>query len=393
MGKPAARVLDTPAHGVPPAMAPGPGSLNVLIGSKPAWRGVPSGTAAALQAAKRTSDASIHAAEAATAAAAGTPGLPAAKAAEEAAKATAAASMGSMITSMAAGADIHICAVPLPIPPHGPGVVVDGSTSVLINNLPACRLGDTIVEAVGPPDKIASGCMTVLIGTAAVAAPGLSTIAPPSAFDRFTNWFENLFRSGDNQVELYGRGISIQGTPEFRLRTRMALDALAALPSGSELLHRIGASGHSVNITETNAANGFCRAHNGADSRNGTGTDSTISWNPDHNTTDAADPATGSPGSTVVLGHELVHSMHNAEGNNHNGPNDSYPGQDGSSARGEERATVGAGGTSVVQPDGTNAAVPDHSHDHPTENSIRDDLGIARRPTYYPSNWPGGAPW
>ena len=159
---PAARINDPTAHGNP--LNPGPGSPDVKIGSLPAWRGVPAAAAAALQSAKATSDATIKAAEAATLAAAGTPGAPAAKAAEETAKATAAASMGSTITSSAGGADIHICPIPLPIPPHGPGVVIDGSKTVLINSLPACRQGDTVMEAVGPPDKIAMGLPTVTIG-------------------------------------------------------------------------------------------------------------------------------------------------------------------------------------------------------------------------------------
>lgn len=161
---PAARITDNVLHPLPPVLGPGPGSPNVLIGYLPAWRGVSGAAAAAFQAAKTTSDAAIKTAEAATLAAAGTPGLPAAKAAEETAKATAAATMGSMITSAAGGADIHTCATPLPAPPHGPGVVIDGSPTVLINNLPACRMGDTILEAVGPPNKIAKGCPTVLIG-------------------------------------------------------------------------------------------------------------------------------------------------------------------------------------------------------------------------------------
>jgi hypothetical protein len=135
-----------------------------LIGFLLPWRGVPAAAAGALQAAKQISDTTIQVAEAATLAAAGTPGAPAAKAAEEATKAAAAASMGSMITSSAGGADIHVCTTPLPIPPHGPGVVIDGSTTVVINNLPACRMGDTVLEAVGPPNKIAKGCLTVIIG-------------------------------------------------------------------------------------------------------------------------------------------------------------------------------------------------------------------------------------
>jgi hypothetical protein len=234
---------------------------------------------------------------------------------------------------------------------------------------------------------------TVFIGGISVGAAPPSLPRPPSAMDEFNNWVANLFRPADNQAEWYGDGILIQGTQEFRDQTRAALDTLNRLPSGQQLLTNIGNSGRTVTITEETAPNGYCSAHNGADSRNGTGTDSDVSWNPSHHTTDPADAATGTPGSTVVLAHELVHASHNADGNNQNGPNDSYPGQSGSSSRGEERATVGAGGTSVTQPDGTNAAVPDHSTDSPTENSIRDDLGIPRRPTYYPSTWGGGPPW
>ncbi|ACK69255.1 conserved hypothetical protein [Gloeothece citriformis PCC 7424] len=164
MGKLAARITDTVAHPLPPVLTGGPGSLNVFIGGLPAWRGIFAAAVPALQSAKQATDIAIKSAEAATAAAAGTPGLPAAKAAEETTKATSAATMSSMITSAAAGADIHTCSTPLPIPPHGPGVVIDGSKTVFINNLPACRQGDTILEALGPTNKITGGCPTVFIG-------------------------------------------------------------------------------------------------------------------------------------------------------------------------------------------------------------------------------------
>jgi uncharacterized Zn-binding protein involved in type VI secretion len=160
---PAARITDNVMHPLPPVLTPGPGSPNVLIGFLPAWRGVPAASAATLQAAKQISDTIIQVAQAATLAAAG-PAMPAAKAAEEATKASCAAQMSSTVSSAAGGADIHACMTPLPIPPHGPGVVIDGSATVLINNLPACRLGDTVLEAVGPPNKIAKGEMTVIIG-------------------------------------------------------------------------------------------------------------------------------------------------------------------------------------------------------------------------------------
>jgi uncharacterized Zn-binding protein involved in type VI secretion len=164
MSKFAARVTDAVAHPLPPVLTGGPCSPNVIIGGLPAWRGVPAANAATIQAAKQTSDNIIKVAEAATLAAAGTPGLPAAKAAEETAKTTAAATIGTTIASSAGGADIHNCATPLPLPPHGPGVVIDASQTVLINGLPAARMGDTIIEAVGPPNKIVGGCTTVVIG-------------------------------------------------------------------------------------------------------------------------------------------------------------------------------------------------------------------------------------
>ena len=95
----AARVGDTTSHGTP--LGPGPGSTDVLIGGMPAWR---------------------------------------------------------------AGMDFHAC--PQVVPPGSPhvgGMVVLGSTTVLINNMPAARQGDTIVES-GPPNSIVMGCPTVMIG-------------------------------------------------------------------------------------------------------------------------------------------------------------------------------------------------------------------------------------
>jgi uncharacterized Zn-binding protein involved in type VI secretion len=161
---PAARITDPVMHPLPPVLTPGPGSPNVIIGYLLAWRGVLAAVGAALQGPKQAADMAIQTAEAATVAAAGTPGAPAAYAAEQATKASMLASMTSMIMSAAAGADIHMCTTPLPVPPHGPGVVIDGSKTVLINNLAACRMGDTILEATGPMNKIAKGEMTVIIG-------------------------------------------------------------------------------------------------------------------------------------------------------------------------------------------------------------------------------------
>ena len=182
MGQPAARVTDPVLHPLPPVLQPGPGSFKVHIGMLPAGRGLPAAMAAALNAAKKVSDTALQVAAAATKAAMGTPAAPAAVAAEEAAKLAAAAAMSSLINGLGAAAavasgggtpDIHMCLTPLPAPPHGPGMVVDGSRTVLVNGLPACHMGNTIVEALGPPNKIVMGCPTVLIGDT-----GLTGIGP-----------------------------------------------------------------------------------------------------------------------------------------------------------------------------------------------------------------------
>ena len=82
MGQPAARIGDLTSHGTP--LAPGPGSVNVLIGNKPAWR---------------------------------------------------------------VGSDFHACPLFNGPVPHVGGVVAVGSVTVLINNLPAARMGDFVTEA------------------------------------------------------------------------------------------------------------------------------------------------------------------------------------------------------------------------------------------------------
>jgi uncharacterized Zn-binding protein involved in type VI secretion len=97
----AARVGDMTGHGTP--LGPGPGSATVLIGGMPAWR---------------------------------------------------------------ASADFHACpqVIPGPAPvPHVGGTVAMGSTTVMIENMPAARQGDMIMES-GPPNSISMGCPTVLIG-------------------------------------------------------------------------------------------------------------------------------------------------------------------------------------------------------------------------------------
>src|SRR5215470_3508318 len=61
-----------------------------------------------------------------------------------------------------ATADMSTCPLSDGPKPHVGGVVLKGSTKVFINNLPAARQGDMIVEA-GPSNSIAAGFLKVQI--------------------------------------------------------------------------------------------------------------------------------------------------------------------------------------------------------------------------------------
>jgi len=62
--------------------------------------------------------------------------------------------------------DMHVCPMVtpgLPPIPHVGGPITLGSATVIIGGQPAARMGD-MATCVGPPDMIAVGCPTVLIG-------------------------------------------------------------------------------------------------------------------------------------------------------------------------------------------------------------------------------------
>ena len=59
--------------------------------------------------------------------------------------------------------DMHTCPMVTGVVPHVGGPIAMGSATVLIGDMPAARQGDTATCA-GPPDMIAAGCPTVVIG-------------------------------------------------------------------------------------------------------------------------------------------------------------------------------------------------------------------------------------
>ena len=153
----AARVTDITVHGSP--MVPGTGSTNVLIGGLPAWRAMSPAAVAGFLALVAKIIVNVNK----LATAISTNNVPAA------AKITKdLADQVPQAVSMIGAMDKIICPMLLLKiggPPNGPGVIVGGSTTVLINNLPAGRATDQIREVAAlDPNMVAVGFPTVIIG-------------------------------------------------------------------------------------------------------------------------------------------------------------------------------------------------------------------------------------
>jgi uncharacterized Zn-binding protein involved in type VI secretion len=127
----------------------------------PAWRGLSAAAVAALMAQVAQVAQNIATAQAAATAAAGTPAGPAAQANVAKTAADGVVGIGAMMAG--SGADIHACPIVKVVIPDGTGVVISGSNTVMINGLPACRMGDMIQEATSV-NAVAIGLPTVLIG-------------------------------------------------------------------------------------------------------------------------------------------------------------------------------------------------------------------------------------
>lgn len=159
VGKPAARIGDMTAHGSP--LAGSPASPNVFIGKRPAWRGITVAQAAQLAATIKRGTERIAEANARVVATSGTPAAGAAVADFNRTVIDAAAEAASLMSSFTA--DLHSCPIVKLVIPDGAGVVINGSQTVLINSLAACRIGDIIQETTSV-NSIVMGEMTVLIG-------------------------------------------------------------------------------------------------------------------------------------------------------------------------------------------------------------------------------------
>ena len=217
----------------------------------------------------------------------------------------------------------------------------------------------------------------------------------------------------------YGNSIFISpdpSDPTYQSRALAALIRMDSTPTMHGAIDALEASGHQFNIIPYvpppgwGPYNAYCQPADATGAQTpGTGSDSTIAWDPDVNGfgPPGTTPPSSQPGSDIILAHEMIHGVHNATGTQGTGPTDA----NGINVS-EDRNTVGLPASTYNNPSNpgdplNGTALPDTTGQPYTENQVRQDYadrGIdspvtgsppAQRPSYYPptaTDGPG-APW
>jgi uncharacterized Zn-binding protein involved in type VI secretion len=299
--------------------------------------------------------------------------------------------------------DMHVCpAFDGPKPHVGGPVLPPCLPTVLSVAMPQARVMD-MATCVGPPDFIAQGSSTVLVG----GLPGSRMLDTTSHGGVITTGGLTVLIGGPPVTLVVAPGQS----PAFVAQLQANLARIFVTPSGQAFLNQMAANGRTITFRQGGPGENTCTPTGTPGTAGGgpPGSDSTIAWDPNTTSLNGFDPSVANCGADTILFHEMVHGLHNANGAHGNGPNESFgQGGGGTSQRGEERATVGTS-PNVTQPGGTTRPVQeespppphnapaaqqtDHSGNVPTENSYRRDQGLPPRPSYFPTNWPGGPPW
>lgn len=385
--KPAAYAGCPVEHPVPMILS-GPGCATVLIEDKNAWIALPYGydemtadpkadrirhrpETEALRAKRKETRRAIGMAEETAKAAPTAENL----AAAEAAKVAALELMTAAIKGCAGLADIHTCETLYPTPPHGPGLVVDAEATVFHAGYPLAREGDTILEAIGPLNRIFAGAASVLLGGAYY----------PEEVDE----------------EEYN-GIVIRGTHAFREKVRSQLDELASKPNGRRIvdeLERQAATGKGTTIEygpnraapyDPSAAEAAGSDYKGRDvgwvvTQPGEGSGTAVSWDPDSEidckTGRYGSGTHGGSSSGTALGHELIHACHNGKGNALNGRTYDDPGAPPAAKRSGKPTGYVEEARTIGQP-------PYESSDDGcvTENDLRKERGEDSRESWHLDN-------
>ena len=154
--------------------------------------------------------------------------------------------------------DNHVCPMWDGPKPHVGGPIIMGAWTTLVGFMPQSRIGDMAV-CVGPPDVIAMGEMTVLVGmSGGMGGLGAMMGAAMGALGKVLNGgFPKAVKMPDGSVVTqYNENITIEGTPEYQAKVVRDLDKISETESGKKLMKSLEDSGKKTRIHKTDPGEG-----------------------------------------------------------------------------------------------------------------------------------------
>jgi hypothetical protein len=112
--------------------------------------------------------------------------------------------------------------------------------------------------------------------------------------------------------------LKVEGSEDFKTKTYKALDRLAQTETGRKLIESLDAGSKTTIIKETNSGNTEIAEnwddglYDRSNKKPGTGSNTTVKFNPDTDKINEADWGTRDP--AIGLGHELIHAYHDTNG-------------------------------------------------------------------------------
>jgi len=273
-------------------------------------------------------------------------------------------------------------------------ITLEGSQSVTLKVGSSCVIVDMMgITIQGPMVKINSGGSAQPTGPATIDDPldaETADTGEPGYLDRPRSGgggggrrrrtlngqhAPSVTRNEDGTYSVGGERLRVKGTDEYAAKTMTTLSELYNTPTGRQVMDNINNGTHTTTIETLDEAtarrNGaLARRHDQAGSVTpGQGSDTTIFYNPDvpDGPYTRPDGTTADLPQSALLGHEMIHAMHNDTGTNLR--DNPEPAEAGSNE--EESQTIGIHG---------------HANDPITQNKILEDLGSPDRRTDHDSS-------
>ncbi len=184
--------------------------------------------------------------------------------------------------------DMHVCPMLTGLVPHVGGPIALGSFTVLVSAMPQARQSDMAV-CVGPPDLVAMGAPTVMVGMAGGGggggAVGAAAGAAASTGRSPLGEAPVAHRLPDGSWETRLANVVVKGDPWFQAQVIRDLGRIRARRSGGATLASLRRSGRSVTIVDGGSEGSYTASRGGgwrqADGRPGEPADSVVGYRPD----------------------------------------------------------------------------------------------------------------